>query len=457
MLYAIVDIETTGSYALGNGITEIAIAIHDGREILDFYETLVNPHRHIPIFIQSLTGITNDMVANAPSFAEVAGKINELLQDKVFVAHNVNFDYSFVKHQLEAAGYQYDARKLCTVRLSRKILPGLKSYSLGKLCHQVGIRLTNHHRAGGDTMATAHLFTMLMEEDKEGVIHGMLKGRNREQYIPPHVPVEQIDNLPQTPGVYYFYDAKGKIVYVGKAVNIFKRVKSHFSNNKPNKQKQDFLRDIYRISYKECATDLMAHILESVEIRRLWPVYNRSQRGYLPQFGLLVYEDRNGYKRLAIEKNKHQLKPVYTFNTIVEGHQRLRELIAEFQLCTRLCNLAKGADCEHGVLGDGCADPCTSTEGVDVYNDRVDSAISWLQKQLPTFALLDVGIGQDEQSCILMKGGNFYGMGYITNGRALDNIEQLQKDIEPLQDNDYIRNLIYKHAAAFPEKCVAFS
>lgn len=455
MLYAIVDIETTGSYAMGNGITEIAIAIHDGREVLHFYETLVNPHRHIPLFIQSLTGITNDMVATAPSFAEVAGQIYELLQDKVFVAHNVNFDYSFVKHQLESAGYQYDARKLCTVRLSRKILPGLKSYSLGKLCHQLGIGHKNHHRAGGDTLATASLFTMLMAEDKDNVIGGMLKGRNREQYLPPHVPVEQLDNLPQRPGVYYFYNATGKVVYIGKANNILKRVKSHFSNNKAGKQKQDFLRDIYRISYNECATELMAHILESVEIRRLWPVYNRSQRGYLAQFGLLVYEDQNGFKRLAVEKNKSILKPVYTFNTIVEGHQRLRELIAEFGLCARLCNLAKGADCTNGVLGDGCEDPCTSQEGADAYNSRVDNAIAWLQKQLPSFALVDVGVQDDEQSCILMKGGNFYGMGYIRSTATL-NMEQLQKDLQPYQDNDYIRNLIYKHAAAFPEKCVAF-
>src|SRR5690606_12998987 len=121
MLYAIVDIETTGSYAMGNGITEIAIAIHDGRKILHFYETLINPKRHIPLFIQSLTGITNDMVENAPAFPEVAAQVYDLLHDKVFVAHNVNFDFSFVKHHLSLAGYELNSKKLCTVRLARKI------------------------------------------------------------------------------------------------------------------------------------------------------------------------------------------------------------------------------------------------------------------------------------------------------------------------------------------------
>src|SRR5690606_8719450 len=176
-----------------------------------------------------------------------------------------------------------DTRKLCTIRMARKIMPGLKSYSLGKLCAQVGVNHTNHHRAGGDALATADLFKMLVENDTANVIASMLKGRNREQYLPPNAPVEMVDNLPKSPGVYYFYNATGKIIYVGKANNISKRIKSHFSNNKAGKQKQDFLREIYSISYKQTATELMAHILESTEIRRLWPVHNRSQRGYLPK------------------------------------------------------------------------------------------------------------------------------------------------------------------------------
>ncbi len=453
MLYAIVDIETTGSFASGNGITEIAIAIHDGKEILHFYETLINPHQVIPRFIQSLTGITNEMVSGAPSFSEVAAQIHDLLKGKVFVAHNVNFDYSFVKHHLQGAGYDYEAKKLCTVRLSRKVIPGMASYSLGKLCRQLDINHANRHRAGGDTMATAQLFSLLVQKDKDNIIAGMLKGRNREQYMPPHVPVEQIDNLPNGAGVYYFYNAAGKPIYVGKAKNIFKRVKSHFSNNKPNRQKQDFLREIHKISYKECATELMAHILESSEIRRLWPAYNRSQRGYLPQFGLYLYEDRQGMKRMAIEKSKTHFKPVYTFNTIIEGHSWLRQLISEFDLCPRLCNLAKVAGCDGEVSATG---DCRHHDDVDKYNRKVDAAVKWMLKHLPSFAYIDKGIQADEQSCILIKKGNFYGMGYIHNEYPVDDIELLQEKLEPYQDSDFIRNLIYKHATEYPERCVRF-
>jgi DNA polymerase-3 subunit epsilon len=284
----------------------------------------------------------------------------------------------------------------------------------------------------------------------------MLKGRNKEQYLPPHLPVEQINALPPTPGVYYFYNAAGKTIYVGKAKNLLKRVKSHFSNNKPNKQKQDFLREIHKISFRECATELMAHILESTEIRRLWPVHNRSQRGYLPQYGLFTYEDRQGFQRFAIEKNKQFYKPVYTFNTLVEGQTRLRELISEFGLCARLCNLIKDASCTDETTTHICTGGCPTVGDYAAYNQKVTEALAWLQKLLPTFVYIDKGIDDNEESCILVKNGNFYGMGYITDRQQLATIETLEKQLEPLQDNDYIRNLVYKHANAFPEKCVSF-
>lgn len=447
MLYAVVDIETTGSYAAANGITEIGIVIHDGTKVLNFYESLVNPHVPIPYFIQRLTGINDSMVATAPSFQEIAGQVYELLQDKVFVAHNVNFDYSFVKHHLAKAGYDLECKKLCTVRLARKVMPGLNGYSLGKLTQRLGINHALHHRAGGDALATADLLRMIVEKDNDGAIAGMLKGRNSEQYMPPHLPLEQLEQLPSVPGVYYFYNAAGKAIYIGKAKNIRRRVKSHFSNNKINRQKQDFLRETHRISYKECATELMAHILESTEIRRLWPVHNRSQRGFLPRFGLFVYEDMQGYKRFAVEKIRRSLKPIYTFNSVVEGHNRLRELVTEFGLCPRLCNIITHPDC-------GCERHNTPED----YNDKADQAIDWIKTHLPTFALIDKGIDDNEHSCILIKEGNLYGMGYLTDKKQqLKNIDTLLKNLEPLQDNDYIRNLVYRHATEYPEKCVSFA
>src|ERR1700748_1735487 len=215
-MYAIVDIETTGGHASANGITEIAICIHNGKKVVERYETLINPQRDIPIYIQALTGINNDMVRNAPLFDDVAADIYHLLNGKIFVAHNVNFDHSFVKYHLTAAGYDLQCNKLCTVRLGRKILPGLPSYSLGRLCKHLGIDNESRHRAGGDAEATAELFTLLLNSDTEGHIKGALKQGSKEQLLPPNLPKRDIDQLPYMPGVYYFHDQKGKVIYVGK-------------------------------------------------------------------------------------------------------------------------------------------------------------------------------------------------------------------------------------------------
>ena len=150
-MYAIVDIETTGSYAAANGITEISIHVFDGNTVIEKFETLINPGQPIPYYITAMTGITDKMVATAPAFEEVAEKIYNILHDKVFIAHNVNFDYSFINSHLKEAGFDINCKKLCTVRLSRKILPGYPSYSLGKLCQSLGITINDRHRAGGDT------------------------------------------------------------------------------------------------------------------------------------------------------------------------------------------------------------------------------------------------------------------------------------------------------------------
>ena len=209
-MYAIVDIETTGGYAANNAITEVAIVLYNGNREIKRYETLINPLIPIPVYVQSLIGISDSMVADAPVFDEVAKEIYELLKDAIFVAHNVNFDYSFLKHQLKSAGFELNDKKLCTVRLSRKVFPGLPSYSLGNLCRSLNINISNRHRAGGDADATVQLFQMILEHDTQGHVMLMLKGKNKEQYLPFNLPAEQFENLPMVPGVYYFHDQERK-------------------------------------------------------------------------------------------------------------------------------------------------------------------------------------------------------------------------------------------------------
>ncbi|HEX8378570.1 MAG TPA: exonuclease domain-containing protein, partial [Pedobacter sp.] len=200
-MYAIVDIETTGGHAAGNGITEVAIVLHDGEKVTRRYETLINPQKNIPIYISALTGISNEMVIKAPLFSEVAAEIFNLIHDKVFVAHNVNFDYSFLRHHLSVCGYELNVKKLCTVRLSRKVFPNLISYSLGKLCKQLDINHHNHHRAGGDAEATSILFSRVLENDAAGHVRQFLNRNSKEQLLPANLKREEFDKIPNTPGV----------------------------------------------------------------------------------------------------------------------------------------------------------------------------------------------------------------------------------------------------------------
>lgn len=445
-MYAIVDIETTGGHASANGITEVAIFIFDGTAIVEHYETLVNPGVPIPYYIASLTGISNEMVAEAPPFEAVAPVIHSLLQDKVFIAHNVNFDYSFLKHHLGQAGYDLQCKKLCTVRLGRKIFPGLPSYSLGNLCRHFSIPVYGRHRASGDAEATVKLFQLYLQHDAQQEVAASLKAGSKEQFLPPNLPPEQVKQLPATPGVYYFHDQKGKVVYVGKAKDIRKRVNSHFTGNKPGRQRQEFLRNIHGITCEVTGTELMACILESVEIKRLWPPYNVSQKRPELRYGFYLYEDQQGYQRLIIEKRRKHTYPIYSFNLLVEGHRILRTLVREFGLCPKLVFLQKGNGTCTGITSQTCKGACEKAEGPEDYNERVQAAIRFLQEQQPSFLILGSGRSSGERSCILMEKGRFYGMGYVPEEVPVTAETPLKEWLTPYPENEYILHLLRQFA-----------
>jgi len=445
--YAIVDIETTGGNASGSRITEIAIIIHDGKNVLDRYETLVNPEQDIPPSIFGLTGINNEMVANAPIFDDISEKVLEMLTDRIFVAHNVNFDYSFVHHQLEQAGFKWSAKKLCTVRAARKIKPGLGSYSLGNLCNSLNISLENRHRAGGDADATAILFSFLLEWDDAGEIEKMIKKTAQDQRLPPNLPPDDFNNLPEKPGIYYFYNQAKKVIYVGKAVNLKKRVTSHFTGNNINPQRQHFLRDIYGISFEICATELMALLLECTEIKKLWPTYNRALKRFEAKFGIYQYEARNGYKYLAIGKvSKFQIC-IHEFNTQYDGINLLRSLAEQFEIDHRFCKYTRP---EEGELFQN--NDVRSLPDVLLHNEQVDNAIDYLLNNRPSFAIIDKGRSADERSCVWVENGHFHGMGYIPRDIAINDYDEVKSYVTQYKSNQYIEHLIFTYAQKHPGK-----
>ncbi len=448
--YAIVDIETTGGNASGSRITEIAIIIHDGSQVIERFETLVNPQKEIPLPIFALTGINNEMVNDAPIFDDIAERVLELLTERIFVAHNVNFDYSFVRHELEIAGFKWTARKLCTVRVARKIKPGLGSYSLGRLCTSLAIPIENRHRAGGDADATAILFSRLLEWDTAAEIKKMLKKTAQDQRLPPNLPPEDFNQLPEKPGVYYFYNEFKKVIYVGKAINIKKRVTTHFSGHTINAQRQNFLRDIHGISFEVCATELMALILECTEIKNLWPAYNRALKKFEGKYGLYHYEARNGYKYLGIGKLSKFQSCLEHFSSLYDGINLLQSLSKQFEIDNRFCKYDTQV-----TKGNLQQDALNSLPEITIHNERIENAIDFIIKNKQSFGIIDQGRTADERSCIWVEKGHFYGMGYISSDVAFNDPSEIKDCVSLYLSHPYIMQLIYKFVEKNPRKLYA--
>ncbi len=333
MNYSIIDIETTGLNARKDRITEIAIIVHDGEKIVDRFETLVNPECRIPYNITALTGISNKMVADAPVFCEIARKVVEITEDTTIVAHNAAFDYNFIRNEFKRLFYDFSRRTICTKRLSRKLLPGMQSYGLGSLCKTLGINNHARHRAGGDALATAMLLEYLFKIEND-IINLPLRGLHSS------LPKEDILNLPESPGVYYFLDEHHNLLYIGKSVNIKNRVLSHLHNNISKRELE--LRDrIAHVNYELTGSDLVASLLESSEIKKHKPVFNRLLRRSSFRFGLYSYTGADGYIRLSVEAIKGERLPLTSYGSREEGRNHMVRLISDYELCQKLCNIYK--------------------------------------------------------------------------------------------------------------------
>lgn len=441
-MYAIVDIETTGGYAENHRITEIAIYHHDGLTITDTFHTLLNPGRNIPYYITGLTGITTEMVLDAPSFKEIGQEIFKRLDGKVFVAHNAHFDYSFLKKEFEQSGLTWNTRKLCTVRLSRKIIPGLRSYSLGSLAESLGIEISNRHRAGGDAAATVRIFDELLRRDTENHILKALKRNSGETILPPNLPKDEFDKLPVKPGVYYFHDARGKVIYVGKAINIKKRIAGHFSGDAREWSRSNIRNEIHHISFELTGNELIALILESQEIRRLWPKYNQAQKFKVEEWGIFDYEDRNGYLRFSVNEVTKGSRPLMRFSSKGDAWNFLWEKVRDFDLCPKLSGLqvAKGL-CFDYQTGE-CKGGCVGVESIKKYNRRVEKAIASFSGDGETAAIIGRGRNTDEQSLVLIEKGNYIGFGFFDHSVSIVDFESAKTFVRPSVETRTVQNLV---------------
>lgn len=411
MIFAIVDIETTGGSPKASKITEIAIYKHNGTEIIDEYETLINPEIQIPEFITRLTGISDKMVENAPKFYEVAKKIVEFTTDCVFVAHNVGFDYGMLRQEFKTLGFDYRRPHLCTVRASRYVIPGKDSYSLGKLTTHLGIALTGRHRAGGDALATAKLFTLLMAKDKNKLSNFIQEELNPKK-LHPNLNLDELDEIPDKAGIYKFYNDVNQLIYIGKSKHIRKRIEQHLRNTKTPKGQQ-MIDEIARIEFELTGSELIALLLESKMIKQEKPKFNRALRKNLFAYGLYSYVDEGGYERFHIAScAKYQDAPLASFTTKKEGQNFLVKVCEEYELCQKLCDLyPTKSSCFHYEIKK-CKGACVQLESAEEYNIRATKVVDNLFFNGASFYVIDKGRHKSERSLVLIDRGSFSGFGY---------------------------------------------
>lgn len=436
--FAIIDLETTGGTAVRERITEIAIAIHDGEKVLETFSTLVNPERSIPYSITQITGITDEMVRDAPKFYEIAKKVVELTEGCIFVAHNVRFDYSFIQEEFRRLGYSYVRKQLCTVKMARQAMPGFRSYSLGNLIDQLGIQVENRHRALDDTLATVKVFEKIIAiENGTGSMQERVNLGVQTSNLPVGITLERLHALPEECGVYYLHDSEGAVIYVGKSINIRKRIFEHFADKTPKGKKMyDGVADF---SFEITGSELVSLLLENHEIKRLRPRINRTQKAKNLPYIIYKFVDENGIICLGIAKNTHHIRKkmeiVAEFQQLNYAKGALVNVSREYGLCNKF-NGTEGGEgpCFSYHLG-RCCGICAGEESPENYNFRVTEAIGRMGITFhENFALLDKGRSNEEHSIVVVENNRFLGYGFLQLDEPFTSIESLRNSIKSLPD-----------------------
>jgi DNA polymerase-3 subunit epsilon len=453
MEFAIVDIETTGGRSTEDKIIEIAIVIHDGLKIIDEFQTLINPEKYIPDAITRLTGISNDVVKEAPRFFEVAKKIVEITKDRIFVAHNVHFDYTFVRQEFASLGYNYKRKCLCTVRLSRKIFKGVNSYSLGNLTKYFEIEHQNAHRAMSDAKATALLFAKLFEKDKNLLENGILEGEIKAKNLPPKLDREKFESLPEDVGVYYFYDENNDLIYIGKSNNIKQRVASHFSTNVKSRKTIEFKNRVADISYQLTGSELLALLFESDEIKKHKPVFNKAQRNSRFYYGIFSFEDKAGYRQFYVDKIITQpFSPLIALESSEKARRLLYSLVQKYELCMKLCQLYKAKKYCFDYQIKKCKGACIQEEAPEKYNQRAEKAMKNLHAYAgKSFTIITKGKNTQELGIVVVENGRYLGFGYMDKSQSIQNIEDAKIFIKKMIDNRDVQQIIGKWIEAYPK------
>lgn len=441
-MYSILDIETTGGKYNEEGITEIAVYKFDGHKVVDQFISLVNPEIPIQPFVVGLTGINNEMLRNAPKFYEVAKRIVEITEGTIIVAHNAKFDYRILRTEFKRLGFEFERESLCTVELSKKLIPGQQSYSLGKLVRALGIPLTDRHRANGDAQATVKLFKMLLAKDLDKEI---LKNsvRNTPKNQMDSKLIYLLEELPSITGVYYLHNSEGEIIYIGKSKNIKKRVNQHFTSE--NRKSREIQKAVASITYEATGNELNALLKENEEIKRNKPKYNKALTKTIFSYALYQSVDSNGYRHLKIAKADGRKKNVTTFTNLQQAKSILNSIVEEYNLCQRFTGIHNGNGSCFNYSIKECNGACIGEETPDVYNERVDQVLEKYSYETQNMIVIGRGRDIDEKSALLVEDGQFKGIGYFNLNYQLNNMEIIKSIITPMKSDRDAQHIIQSY------------
>lgn len=438
MIYTIIDVETTGK---SNRITEISIFRYDGDSVVDEFTSLVNPESFIPTHITALTGINNELVADAPLFKDIAKDILSITNDAIFVAHNVNFDYNVIKGEFNRIETEFLRKKLCTIRLSRRLLPGHRSYSLGKLCKALKINLVDRHRARGDAEATVILFKLLQRQPNAIIVFQEFLNKNsREATLPPNLPKETFNKLPHAIGIYFFKNKKGKVIYVGKAKDLKRRVLSHFYSK--TKKSLEMIRETRDIDFEISGSELLALLMEDAAIKFHFPTYNKVAKRAVQTYSIFSYEDRKGILHLASNKGRLVPNPIITFFNVRDVRLFLEKLCTKYNLCPKYCHLQESvSECSHFSIKN-CKGICRDEEAIEDYNNRVLEAINDISNQKEDVIVKEKGRHINEEAFIMIKNGEYLGYGFIDREEKINHIDDLDPYLIPQKNSVDIQKIL---------------
>lgn len=440
MEFAILDIETSGGKPNESRIIEIAIIVHDGERVIDTYETLVNPEKKIDWYVQKLTGIKDKDVENSPKFFEVANKIHEILENRVFVAHNISFDYPIVRKEFKRLGLDIRLPHMCTIDSSRILIPGLESYGLKKLSQHLEISLDNHHRAMDDTLATVKIFEHIYQIDENNLTSFIRQDVN-PSILHPKLDLNFFDDIPNKIGIYKLFNDKKELIYVGKSIHLKKRIEQHLKNVQ-TKKAIEMQSKIARIEYLLTGSELIALLKESELIKKHQPKYNKAQKTVNFNFGIYVYEDQKGYQNLIVKKNTLTEKPIYTFKSINTGKEALEVWKSEFKLCAKLCNLFTTNSACFDYSLKQCDGACIGLEGPELYNIKVNALIKKLNFENKSFLILDKGKQKNEYSFIYVENGEYKGYGTVLKFLIHKDANNFKKHLIPQENNRDFQSII---------------